>query len=469
MSENPLKSDQKLEQLLKDVGSIQTGEGLLEWKASFLKAYKSYLDPDGVLNAREADDRLVKILQGLALASLQVQRLFENGNISTTQVTAEGRRGLGNWIEQMTLAEKTVATFCPKTRANVDKVGYDKFELGAVLIQDGLRAYEIMLTNRDFIQEMTNGPLQGILDKNHLSIISFYSNVMQSFVDIMSDLGLMKLMTKCVSVYQDEARPDRSNEPDLLVESDTDEVVVDENLEKVPDKHGSKSKGSNTLSKGKAGEEKKKSKSGKKTRGVEGDNPAGPPKDDQEEDEPPPQDGDGGEGAKIIYFDPKTGSIGLLEREKCMANDLIFARNSDGRPENNGVIDRTAEKDNLVWLLKKLEKTKPKEGEWLQKIKKDKAKKAREGDVEKPSVRITKDSATGSQAKEKPKRPVTKLSTSKDVGQKPVGFKNPLEESSGPKKNKCRVRDYQGIYKKGAEKPDESGWNKVAPDDKSED
>jgi hypothetical protein len=264
MSENPLKSDEKLQQLLTDVSSIQSGEGLSNWKASFLKVYKSYLDPDGVLNAREADGRLVTTLQRLAKASLKVQALTETGDISTAQVTADGRRALGNWTEEMTVAENAVARFCPKTSEEMDTVGYDKLELGAILIQDGFQAYEIMLTNRDFIQQLCNGPLQGILDKNQLSIVDYYSREMQSFVDIMSDLGLMKFMTKCVTVYKDEPRPDRSNEPDILLEPDTEEVVVDVNHGKGPDTAGSTSRGSKTKIGGKAGREKKTAKPGKK-------------------------------------------------------------------------------------------------------------------------------------------------------------------------------------------------------------
>jgi hypothetical protein len=469
MSENPLKSDEKLQQLLTDVSSIQSGEGLSNWKASFLKVYKSYLDPDGVLNAREADGRLVTTLQRLAKASLKVQALTETGDISTAQVTADGRRALGNWTEEMTVAENAVARFCPKTSEEMDTVGYDKLELGAILIQDGFQAYEIMLTNRDFIQQLCNGPLQGILDKNQLSIVDYYSREMQSFVDIMSDLGLMKFMTKCVTVYKDEPRPDRTNEPDILLEPDTEEVVVDVNHGKGPDTAGSTSRGSKTKIGGKAGREKKTAKPGKKAKGEENDDVAPPPKEDEEEDEPPPQEGDGGEGEKVIYFDPKTGNLGLLPREQCMASELMFSPDGNGGAENNGVIESPAEKDNLVWLLKKLEKKKPKDGEWLEKIKKEKAQKAKEGKLETPSVRVIKDPVSGSPTKPKVKRPVKRLSNTKEAGAKPSGFKNPLEESSGPKKTKSRVQDYQGMYQKVAPKPEADGWSKVAPEEPKKD
>lgn len=468
MSENPLKSDKKLQNLLTNVGSIQSGKALADWKASFLEVYKSYLDPDGVLNARDADDRLVRRLQGLAKASLRVQAFTESGHITTVQVTAEGRRALAAWTEEISLAEDAVAKMCPKTSEEMDMVGYDKFELGAVLIQDGFQAYEIMLTNNEFIQELCNGPLHGVLEKSQLSIIAFYSREMQSFVEIMTDLGLLKLMKRCVSVYQEEERPDRTKEPDTLTKRDTKGVVVDVMHDKGSDNVGSTSKGSKVREPGKAGEGKT-AKLGKKTKGRVKDVLCPQSKDDEEKDEPPPEDGDGDEGKKIIYFDPKTGNVGLLVREKCMANELMFVPNGQGGAENNGVIDCLEEKANVVWLLKKMEKKKPKEGEWLEKIKKEKAQKAKEGNSKTSMVRVTKDSVKESQRQTKPKRPVRKLSSSNDVKPKPAGFKNPLDESTGPKPNKSGVQDYNGMYQKVAPKPADGGWNKVTPDEASKD
>ena len=152
-----------------------------------------------------------------------------------------------------------------------------------------------------------------------------------------------------------------------------------------------------------------------------------------------------------------------------MASELMFVSDGQGGAENNGVIESLEEKAKVVWLLKKLEKKKPKEGEWLENIKKEKALKAKEGNAKKSSVRVTKDSVTQSQLKAKPKRPVRKLSSSNEAGPKAAGFKNPLEQSTGPKPNKSGVQDYHGMYQKVAPKPADGGWNKVTPDATSND
>ncbi len=478
MTENPFLSDEKLRELLADVGSIQSSEGLTTWKASFLKVYKNYLDPDNILNAREADDRLVKKLQGLAKVSLKIQSLTESGHITQAQITADGRRALGNWTEEMAVVEKEVAKFCPKTTKEMDAVGYDKYELGAVLIQDGFQAYEIMLTNRDFIVELRDGPLNGLLDKNELSIMDFYAREMQSFVDIMSDLGLFKLMTQCVNVYQEEPRPNLSQEPDILMEPvDRDEVVIDSSHGKDADCIEKASKGSKTKSGGTPNKAAKSTKSSKKVKSKDVEEKPEKKSDDEEEEEepPPPQEGDGGgDGEKIIYFDPTTGAIGLLLREACMSSDVMFGKDEQGEPQHQGVIESKEEKENIVWLLKKLEKQKPKEGAWLEEIKKEKAARkaaeAKQGITSaSPSVRVTKESVAGT--KPKVKKPVKKLSSTKE-STGGSGFKSPFDQAPPPKRKsetrKSTVVDYQGIYKEAAPKPDEGGWNKVEAEEQAE-
>lgn len=193
------------------------------------------MDPNAILNARDADGRLLVKLQSLAKVSLQVQTLTTAGHMTKTQVTAEGRRALSKWTEEMTIVEKEVAKFCPKTSKDVDKIGYDKYELGAILIEDGFHVYEIMLTNLEFITQLCNGPLEGVLDKNELTIMDYYGREIQSFVDVMRDLGLVNLMKQCMAVYQEETRPPRDEATDvLLAPVEDDPVDMDSHAKSAP-------------------------------------------------------------------------------------------------------------------------------------------------------------------------------------------------------------------------------------------
>ena len=417
------------------------------------------------------------MFHSLAKVSLNVESLTQSGHITEAQVTADGRRALGKWTEEMMIVEKEVAKFCPKTTNEIDAVGYDKYELGAVLIQDGFQVYDIMLTNRDFNEELRDGPLEGLLDKNTLSIIDFYTREMQSFVDIMADLGLFKLMTQCVNVYQEEPRPDPSTEPEILLEPvDQEEVAVDSSHGKGNDKAAISGKkgGGKTKIGGKRGKDVKSAKSAPKPRATADGEKVAEQKENEDADEeepPPPAEGDGGgEPDKIVYFDPKTGNIGLVNRDICadVATAIMFSKDEDtGELKNKGIIESKAEKENLVWLLKKLEKKKPKEGAWLEEIKKEKAARKAKGEKISPQVRVVKEPAPGVPTKPVAKKPVRKLSSTKEAKGGSSGFKNPFEQQAAPSKRKSaeprrsEVQDFQGMYNKTAPKPVDDGWNKV--------
>jgi hypothetical protein len=309
MAENPFVSDSKLKQLLEDVDTLESNDAFMKWRKSFLQVYESYLEPDGILNAQDSNDRLIKKLESLAKTSLKVKPLCANGNICQEQVTAEGHRALGNMTEEMRHVEVAVGEFVPKTSKNADEVGYDKFELGAVLIKNGFHAYDIMLSTKDFITELRDGPLDGVLDKNALSIMDFYVRGIQSFVDVMADLGLWKLMKQVVQIYKDGPRPEPMPEPEQ------EEGPKDQSGEEIISDHGRGLDEPSSRISSDAGQGKKGTKS---TVDVSGARSKKAPKEEEEvepgvteeeEEPPPPEDGDGVESEMIIHFDPKTNSI----------------------------------------------------------------------------------------------------------------------------------------------------------------
>lgn len=474
MGDNPL-SDAKLQKLLGDVDSLKTSESYVKWKKSFLKAFESYLDEDGILNAKDADGRLIKTLQSLAKSALKVKSLCENDNICQEQVTAEGRRALANMDEEMRTVERAIANFCPKNSNHEEKVGYDKFELGAVLIRDGFHAYDIMNSTKDFVVALRTGPLDGVLDDNSVKIMDYYFREIQSFIDVMADLGLMKLMKRCVEIYKDAPRPKPKKK-----KPEEERSPKDKSGEEFISNHGQ----------GPDGEFKNLSIGGSKPRkqgpGVANDfsgkrSSKKPPQqteqpqedsEEEEEEEPPPDEGDGGDGGMLIYFDPKTGNIGQFSRDECMTKStLFFCKNNEGEDANMGVIEDEGEKQDLIWTLKKLEKTKPKEGSWLDEIKKEKAAKKAAEDAKngikpdkKKRPKPTKAASERPRSRTSKSGPASSRASTGVSGSSSGWGKSPFEAaSSGPAKAKKRssAQDFQGIYKSHAAKPNSSGWAKV--------
>jgi hypothetical protein len=492
-NKNPLVRDTQLQNLLSDINILENEKQYLKWRKSFLKIYTSYLDPDGVLNAKDANYRLLKKLTELTNRSLKVKSLIQNNNIHPNQVTAEGRRGLTNLSDELRVAEQGINEFMPKTSADEEKVGYDKFELAAVLISDGFHGYDLMAKTRDFLEQTISEKLKGCVDDNFLQVFQYYSKSLDVFIQVMEDLGLFKIMKQCVDVvYKDKKRSD-PKPPAPLPEEDDEKAVKKAKAKKPEDKEKADSKERKKKSK-KSDDPSIPEKERKKSinKGIQDENygpngrngrpmgdpmdPAAPEERDGEEEEE--KEGDEGEGNAefILYFDPKTNSLGMIERNACgAASKLIvdLSKEEAGEEAYQGVIESEAEKRELVWLLKKLEKTKPVEVSWLEEIKKEKAEKNKAMGKDGGRQVAVDNDKKGSATKKSRNSSMTKKdgnlktrdemsSTQQSSG---PGFRDPFAKaaasSSSSKPKKKTVENYQGKYKQQAAKPEAGGWKKI--------
>jgi hypothetical protein len=89
-----------------------------------------------------------------------------------------------------------LAKFIPSTSLDEEKMGYNKFELGAVLIQDGFQVYEILKGTRDIIVQLQATILKDIMSRDNMSIIEFYLRQIQSFCDVSVSLTNNAIMLR---------------------------------------------------------------------------------------------------------------------------------------------------------------------------------------------------------------------------------------------------------------------------------
>ncbi len=495
-SQNPLASDEKLQGLLTSGCDLSSEKDFVKWKKSFLKIYMSYLDPDGVLNAKDANDRLLKKLKELSKRCKKVKTLVDNHNIHPDQITAEGRRGLTNLSDELGIAEAAINEFMPKTSADEERVGYDKFELGAVLIQDGFHGYDLMVQSRDFLTEPNmKQQLSGVIDGSSFwQIFQRYSTAMDVFIQVMEDLGLFQIMKQCVTVvYKDKKRKEPKPSPAVEdVDKDEDDEVKTTNAStkkpKDTKKKGKKKKGSDdeslSISKGLSKNAGKKKSvrnvqegttggrealaGGRVEQSVGEENPV--TQNEEEEEEKEEQDGQGTEPEFLFYFDPKTNTLGMIDRAQCGANSkLLLDVEKEGKDAYQNLVEEENEKKELIWLLKKLERTRPVEVSWLEEIKKEKApaknKEAKNNNGSKMA------SGTGKQGSQPSVGSGSRSATRRGVASKNAdgpGFRDPFSgvattPSSGPKPMKKKtVENYQGKYRNVALKPEADGWKKIS-------
>jgi hypothetical protein len=129
MTKNPITTDPALTKLLSEAKTLKTED---------LDAYRSYLDPVGEQNANMSYVRLISSMEQLAGTVVAVKDLVNDDKITAESQTVMGKRALTNMTDQMAKSEKEISRFMPATGADEDAVGYNKFELGAVMIEGQL-------------------------------------------------------------------------------------------------------------------------------------------------------------------------------------------------------------------------------------------------------------------------------------------------------------------------------------------
>lgn len=386
INKNPITTDPALSKLLADAKTINTEEKFKGWKDSFLKVYRTYLDPSGVENAHLSHSRLLRSMEKLAETVVGVQELVNDGKISAEAQSVMGKRALTNMTDQMAKTEQEISRFMPATGADEEEVGYNKFELGAVMIEgqsslfrslvvflrlvpiliiveynvfhfllvhlglDGFHVYELLKTTKDIIMNLLEKVLDDVLQTHQKSIIQFYLRQIQSFNDVMADLGLFGLMQDVMEMYKVIPRNKKGNLPNdfptpratILAhcnDSDSPPAEGPEIIELDPDK--------------------KYNFRAQFTDGyVDPFSGTTPGTEQNSKDQKDNNQGVGGGDDFIVYFDLKTGCIGKIERSKCAAKSLIVAQDDDGAEVMQGEIDDDDEMEKLIWDMKKAIKAK---------------------------------------------------------------------------------------------------------------
>ena len=406
VNQNPLQLDDDLKIRLGKIDSLHTIESYQGWKTSFLDGYKKHVDENGVLNAKDNDERLLKELRKLAKVVTSIHKMVDDGVLAKDKSPGvKGQQLLNELYKEMAeckseiiffysyffnsiflstnthttfhlmtfsnlTVEKNVKDYLPTSGQQEEKIGYDKFELGAVLIENDFKIYELMVTTRDLILKLHDKVLQHITTKNNHSIMNFYMRQIQSFVDVMADLGLFFVMEKLLELRN--IRPRNKKGRSSLVPTNMPQKPTLDGKENGLNKDGPKGddakpkpKFRNSIIDGgycnpllppeeQGGSPGSASWNGKrpsrhsakggprpKSKSVGGD------PDDGEED------GEGDEPKFIIYYDPTTQTVGKISRQAIIDAKVIIKLDKDGDETLEGKITNQEEKDQLVFDIKK--------------------------------------------------------------------------------------------------------------------
>jgi len=356
------RGDQKLKDLLANADEIQSIEHFTYWKDEFLDTFRDYLNGEETSNARETDEALYQRMQKLAKICIRLKELCKDGSITLEGCNVKGQRAVNEFLAELSGLETAMSSYFPKTVEDEITVKYNKFNLAAVLIRDGFRVYDLMITTRDFMISLRDNEMKSerVFQRNQKKVLQFYLNEVDSFCDCLADLGMYKLMCKCVELYKIRPRNrkkkpfDRSTMGPL---SDTDDDNSTNkgrmfrrrkcNFRSIMD-HGWTS--------GLTGNEVKDPNE------VE-EEPNGPSMSSQSGKEELPDPTKPNEW--IYYYDPDNNCIGKIPRKKAVGEGFIITTDGSGKEQQDNAIldwDGPELKTKLIWAMKDACKSKGKNG-----------------------------------------------------------------------------------------------------------
>ena len=211
-TENPFRSDPELVGHLDRLGRIKTYKRFQGWKRSFLQSLDAFFARPGIGPAQKASDSFLQTMKDMKKHVDRCNTMIEKGDLTNDKVTVKGRNSLNELVKHLTIATEDTVAFVPGTKMDERRCGYNKFELGAVLVRDGFSCFDTQQYLNESVTTMGQDKLNHVADRQQLDAFEYYSKKFQNFCDIMADLGLYELML----ASRKFANPPDHDEPDMI-------------------------------------------------------------------------------------------------------------------------------------------------------------------------------------------------------------------------------------------------------------
>jgi hypothetical protein len=145
---NPLKADPELKRLLKESPKLNSTDEFDEWRKSFLRRVNEIVvnDSESIERATQSYARVSNEVDFFGRKVLTLQQCIKNGSLSSTTKTVRGQKALSEIKDSATQAMFCLVEWMPGVKKDEQKLGYSKWHLGAVLVQNGFEIYETMVS-----------------------------------------------------------------------------------------------------------------------------------------------------------------------------------------------------------------------------------------------------------------------------------------------------------------------------------
>ena len=205
-SKNPISNDKKLSTLVhKKLPTITKYKQFQRWKTRFLDCFVSYLPQSGMNPASAASMQLQAQLESCLFRASTVLDRMEAGDLSpqTQRRTVKASQALKEFGICLGRCREMLEDLVPAKQIDENRKKYNKFHIGASLIQDGFPQFVAMKDLEEYVHAISDLTYDSetdfdSLNKQEREIFFQYKTQVTRFCDVMADLDLYDIMLKCV-------------------------------------------------------------------------------------------------------------------------------------------------------------------------------------------------------------------------------------------------------------------------------
>jgi hypothetical protein len=191
-TKNPL-DDREVKLMLDDVKDLNTAHDFAKWQKSFLEKFTIFLDDFGgpSTKAQRAYNKFTRSSQALIKIVRMLQKHIEDGKLSTEKISVKAQNAMSELKACLTNLVKELAGILPTTASDIQQLGFTKYHMGAILVQEGFKEYAVMQYCRALLKLLRAAALDEVADRQILDEIDYYNKKFDVFCGVMESLNLL--------------------------------------------------------------------------------------------------------------------------------------------------------------------------------------------------------------------------------------------------------------------------------------
>jgi len=183
-----IQDDEHLASQVQDLHEVQTHTEFQGWRSSFLERFEGFLQDEECKIAYDTYKMFGRRVLKLIKLILETKAVLGEMNVKT-------RKRLTDLSEQIAVVTDQQELLIPITKRQEESYGYSQHHFGAVLVRDNFSEYRRLVFCANILEKFAT-KLEGVVNRQVLTVYMTFRPKLQIFCEVLADLGLNRAMRK---------------------------------------------------------------------------------------------------------------------------------------------------------------------------------------------------------------------------------------------------------------------------------